>query len=307
MKQSCLLVFLSLFSLPVIAQQGDELLVYSVKGMVTSVYRQEETVVKVGKVLLPGTLIKTQKNASLTMLCKKGNPLCLNKEGVFPISNWKDSCRSTSQSLLSNYFSYIWSQFYTYSPEYKEEMAKKNELAVSRGQGPFRDEWRPTTKISIKFSPGMDTVNYGGGKFPLSWTCFDFRGKYLFSLYAAGKLIFKDSVRNSYISIEQFKDLLEPGKSYRWTVSAPGSKPIRKRILNCVQPEKIKLYIDNLLLPLGIPEDSASQYFRVAYLLEKKHYLADALTWYQRATASNPEIELYRDRFIRFRNEFWIR
>ena len=60
-------------------------------------------------------------------------------------------------------------------------------------------------------------------------------------------------------------------------------------------------------VPTAIPEDSASQYFRIAFLLEKKHYLADALTWYQKATLADPSIEAYRDKFIRFRNEFWIR
>ncbi|MGQ0740611.1 MAG: hypothetical protein ACT4OJ_16300 [Bacteroidota bacterium] len=289
------------------AQQGDELLAYSVKGKVTVVYKNEEAAVKIGKVLKPGAVIKTQKDASLTMLCNKGKPLSVTKEGSFPVNNWKDSCRTPGGSVTSNYFKYIWNQLYAYSPEYKEEMRKKNDMAVSRGDPPPKTT--SPKKARLSFSKGMDTVNYDGENFPLSWTGSHFQGKYLFTLYNAkgDKVLFGDSLRQSYISIDSFQHLLEPGKSYRWNVTMKGMPASKKRVLVYIPAGQLNDYMINLFLPVDVPEDTASQFFRVAWMLELKHYLAEALIWYQKAAVAAPDTELFRDQLIRFRNEFWIR
>ncbi len=291
------------------AQQGDELLVYAVKGNVTALYKNEETAVKIGRVLFPGTVIKTQKESSLTMLCKKGRAVNLTKEGNFPVNLWKDSCRVTSASITSNYFTYIWNQFYTYSPEYKEAMRKRSELAVTRGDETYRYKAPPKNRIRISFGPGMDTVNYGGGRFPLSWTCFDYNGRYVFMLFDArgSRIIYQDSIWENYIPLEHLAPYLETGKSYKWTITAPKAGFIKKRVLNIVPAEKITAYRDSLLQPISPAEDSASRFFRVGFMLEKKHYLAEALKCYQQAALAEPEIEAYRDYFIRFRNDYWIR
>ena len=96
------------------------MLVYAVKGEVTAIFKQQETRVKIGKVLKQGTTLKTGKDASLTMICTKGKAISLQKEGSFPLSRWRDSCAVTDESITANYFKYIWQQIYAYSPERKE-------------------------------------------------------------------------------------------------------------------------------------------------------------------------------------------
>jgi hypothetical protein len=306
-KITILSFFALLLSATTRAQQGDEMLVYAVKGKVSSIFNNQESPVKIGKVLPAGATIKMEKGASVTILCSKGRPFSITKEGSYPVAFWKDSCRMANSSVTANYFKYIWGQLYTYSPQYKEEMRKKSEMAVVRGDEPPGSNTKK--KAKLEFSDGMDTVNYDGINFPLSWNGIFFTGKYRFSLYdSKGRLIFKDSTRYTYMNTDDLKHLLKEGNTYRWTIGGKGIPTSKKKVLVYVKQPKAAAHLNKLLAPLDIPEDSASAFFRMAYFLEKSHYLAQAYNYYQRAhDASDPEVELYRDQLIRFRNEFWIR
>jgi hypothetical protein len=296
-----------IFSIPVFTQTGTELMVYSFKGNVTVIENDTETSLKIGKLLKPGVVIKVDKDAALTMICMQGKPLKVNKEGTFPVSTWKDSCHVKNHTLSGNYFRYIWGEFYTHSPEYQEQLRKRNEGAVTRSPVET-NEFKPNKKIKIEFSKGMDTVNIGSKDFPLAWTGIGYTGKYQFRLYTnkKRKLILRDSIFRSYISTEKLRDRLETGKSFVWTISAPKSGTIRKRILNIVSDEKIQTLIDELLNPVEVEEDSAAIYFRTAYMLEMKHYLAQAYIYYKKALEANPEFQVYSDKLNRFRSEYWV-
>src|SRR5215213_3812616 len=102
------------------AQKGDELLVYSLKGGVTVVENNNESRAKIGKILKPGSVIKTQKLAKLTMVCKQGKAISLTKEGIFPVETWKDSCLVSNNSITTKYFQYVWDQLYARSDDYKK-------------------------------------------------------------------------------------------------------------------------------------------------------------------------------------------
>lgn len=290
------------------AQRGDELLVYTVKGKVTCVYKNKETPVKIGKVLFPGSVVKTQKESALTVVCTKGKPISVSKQGSFPVSRWRDSCKTTGNSVSTNYFKYIWQELYSYSPEHKEALRKKDKMAVARGEGPPGTKKQITGKPKMEFNRGMDTLLYDGQSFPLSWNMQGYRDYYYFKLYAENDdLIYSDSLRFSFIDINRFSQLLTSGNLYYWTVAAKGISESKKKVLKYVQQEEVNEIVSKLLKPITIAEDSAAVSFRVAFMLEQQHYLAEAYNWYQQAAIQDPEILLYRDKLIRFRNEFWIR
>ncbi|MFZ9388550.1 MAG: hypothetical protein ACO25B_11785 [Chitinophagaceae bacterium] len=287
------------------SQQGDEMVVYAVRGTVTSLYKNAETPVKAGKVLLPAMLIRARENASLTLLCSKGKSFLVRVRGDLPVSGWKDSCNIPDKTISGNYFRYIWGQLYTYSPEHKEEMRKRNEMAVSRGE-PVPPGKK---KAKIQFSRGMDTICYDGRSFPLSWDLPEFRGIYIFKLFdvTGGRLLFSDSLVQNYISIDSIRQFLVPGNSYRWIVSA-GKAPVSgKKTIWVKSREESDLVTDSCFAPLSFPEDPAARSFRTAFMLEQKHFLAGAYEWYRKASEEDPENRLYLDQLIRFRNEFWIR
>ena len=307
MRINLILFTAVLYCLPSNAQRGDEMLVYAVKGKVTSLFKNAETPVKVGKVLYPGMILKTEENASLTMLCAKGKPISVNRKGNYPLTKWRDSCNNTANSITANYFKYIWSQLYAYSPENKEELRKRNDMAVSRGE---TNEPVRTKKLKkIVFSKGMDTVCYDGRSFPLSWDVNDYRGYFYFKLYdASGRnLLYQDSLNNNFILLDSLKHLLVSGKKYRWSVSVKGIPVSPKKTIYAVAPVETEKLLQSLFIPLEIPEDTAARFFRTAYILEQKHYLAEAYEWYKKAGEQDSEVELYRDQFIRFRHEYWIR
>ncbi|MEO6611168.1 MAG: hypothetical protein ABIT05_03515 [Chitinophagaceae bacterium] len=294
----CCFIFVSLH-----AQRVNDLLVYAVKGTVTAIYNNQESPIKIGKVLRSGTTIHLRQGARMTMVCKEGKPLAVDKEGIFPVSRWKDSCRSGGNSMTSNYFKYIWNEMYSRSPDNPDQ--QKGVTAVTRSPAP--DIFNPR-RIKIEFSPGLDTLNYVGGDFPLSWTCYDYDGKYIFTLYdgKTGTLLYKDSLSRSFIRISKFKDLLVPGKRYSWTISAPKSGLIKRRILNYIPTIAFEKYMTVLQLPIDIPEEPSAEQFRTGFMLEQRHYLAEAYHWYIKAMDADPAMELYRDKLLRFKSEFWI-
>ncbi|MFN8290665.1 MAG: hypothetical protein U0U70_10435 [Chitinophagaceae bacterium] len=297
------------------AQQSNDLLVYSVKGKVSVIRdadKNKAVPVKIGSVLHVGDLISADKSASVTMLCNQGKPILLNKEGTFALKTWKDSCREDKSSLSSSYFRFIWGQMYSYSPENKEAHRPKSDMAVVRGEEPLESGPVVKTPPSLQFSKGMDTVDYFNklDNFPLSWRGNNYSDKYIFKLYNAKgtKLLFRDTLRTSYILISRFRDRMQPGQQYRWTVSMKKGGPSKKRVLRYhASSADIDQFIAGLTLPAGITEDSATSSFRVAYLLEAKHFLEPALLWYEQANAADPSNELFRDQLTRYRNEFWIR
>lgn len=289
------------------AQRGDELLVYSVKGKVTAVYNNEESVVKIGRVLKPGMLLKTDRDAKLTMICRQGKALCVTQPGTYPLSKWKDSCRSEKGSITSNYLQYVWSELYHRSKEYKEELEKYGHMGITRGDPYGRFDDYPEGMVVVEFPRRLDTINYATGNFPLSWMCYDFNGNYQFQLYTAKerKLVFKDSTKGDYLHIRQFSDKLNPGTRYAWTVAAKANTGvIRRRILNCVAAETVNKMINDLITTVDFEEDIAAQSFRIAYMLEKKHFFAEAYEYYQKAAGAEPDAELYRSKLLAFRYEF---
>src|SRR4030095_3044372 len=110
--------------------------------------------------------IKVQKESRITLVCKQGKPISILKEGVFPVTNWKDSCKTHNASLTSNYFQFIWNQLYNRSPEGRAEAERRGDLAVIREGAPLRGE--SIKSVKIEFHPGLDTINYAEGDFTIS-------------------------------------------------------------------------------------------------------------------------------------------
>ena len=289
------------------AQKGDELLVYSVHGTITAIYKNQESPVKIGKVLKPGTILHAQKESMLTMVCKQGKPIFITQEGVYPISNWKDSCKSNNKSLTSRYFSYVWSELYYRSPEYKEDIDKYGSIALVRGDAPYRYEVYPEDSVFVTFNPSLDTLNYATGNFALSWQSFGYNGNVQFRVYTAKdrKLVFKDSVSDSQIFTDKFLHKLKPGIRYAWTILLPvKTGVIRRRILSYMPAKVMNHLIDSLEEEEFIAEDSAAKYFRLGFVMEKKHYLAEAYKYFKKATEIAPDMSIYSDKLKSFIFEF---
>ncbi len=294
-----------LFISSVHAQTGDDLMVYSMKGTVTVIENSIESKAKIGKVLKPGSTIKTQKLAKLTMVCKQGKPLTVTKEGIFPVTKWKDSCESNNDnSVTTKYFQYIWEQLSLQNNGYKKN--KSGDIgAVSKNEAPIRGE----DDMEILFNEQLDTVCYATGNFPLSWkTSSVYRGKYFFRLAdtKTGTIIFSDSMASSSIRIDLFKRRMKIGGAYQWSVATKLTGVYAAGVINYVSPKTVSQQIIIFQKAIDVPEDIAARYFRTAYLLQQNHYLADAYLYYQKAVNAAPDVIFYKEQLNMFEKEFQL-
>lgn len=286
------------------AQTGDELLVYSIKGSVMVIEKDKESSVKIGKVLKPVVTIKTQKSAKLTMVCKEGKPLSITKEGIFPIVKWKDFCSIADNSITSKYFQYIWDQLYVRSEDYKKEHPGEIDNNERIG-APVRGE----KMLEIEVIEGLDIINYATGIFRLSWsTNIEYKGKYYFVLRdsKSGNQLYNDSISGNSILISDLSKYMRPGNSYSWSVTAGKTGFSDERIIKYLSARKINQEIIKIKNLPDVPEEKAARYFRVAYLLEKSNYLADAFTYYQKAANTSPDIAFFQEKLIDFKKMFQL-
>jgi len=284
------------------AQKGDELLVYSMKGNVTVIENNSESKVKIGKVLKPGSTIKTERQAKLTVVCKQGKPLSLTKEGVYPVIRWKDSCSTSQTSVTSKYFQYIWDQLYVRSEEYKKEHPD-HDGAIAKNDAPVRGQ----EELEILTNPRLETLNYTGGIFSLSWSPnIDYTGPYIFMLYSSRtkKPLYADSAAGTGISMERLKKYMRTGNSYYWTVSASKTEIVHGGVINYRLPVTVNQQVRKFKALVNIPEDQAAQYFRIAYLLENEHFLSDAYVYYQKAASAAPGEGFFSDKLDEFKKTF---
>jgi hypothetical protein len=283
----------------------ESLIVYAVKGKATSIINKIESPIKVGNVLPLSSSIKLENETSITFLCKQGIQFVINKAGSFALQRYKDSCKVRSNSVSSNYLSYLWGQMYANSSDHKKEN-HESVLAVSRGEGKEGFGKKKSNKQLIEFSKGMDTVSLANREFQLCWNYFDFEGFFIFRLYdEKNNTIWKDSTEESYISTGKLP-ALQTGKIYKWNVFASGAGLTKRRIVKKVDQADIQQVVDRLYAETIPGEDSASLFFRVAYTLEQKHYLGEAFYYYQLAFRADNRNTIIRDRFTRFRNEYYL-
>lgn len=299
MRTICLILCFLIYSIAS-AQKGDELLVYSLQGDVTVLEGNKETKLKIGKVLKKGSLIKTKKNAKLTMVCKEGRPIAVTKEGNYPVDLWRDSCATYQGSVTSRYFQYIWDQMYVRSDDYKKDIA---------GSGLTDAPVRGSENQELFFPGKPDTIQYAAGVFPISWTTkFPYTGPYIFVMTntRTKNVVYRDSLDAPTRSLDLLKKYMKPGNCYSWTIKTAFTDAVEGGIICYSTPGKRNNKISNLKKISDVPEDLSSQSFRIAYMLEQEGWLADAYLHYRKAAEADPSIEFYKEMLQDFKTRMFI-
>ncbi|MBL0232803.1 MAG: hypothetical protein IPQ08_03965 [Chitinophagaceae bacterium] len=293
------------FSLTCFAQES--LIVYGLKGRASSIINKQEKALKIGNVLPQSTVVKLEEGSSITLLCKQGIQFVLGKAGSYSLQRYKDSCKTRTNSVSSNYLSYLWGQLYSNSSDHRSERHESN-LAVSRGTGKEGKGKKDPRKRVIEFSKGMDLLKIAEKDFNLCWNCFDMEGAYIFRLYdeKGARTLKKDSIEDNYISTALLRTEMVPGRIYKWNIYAPDAGFIKKRNIVLVKQEEIQTLLNRLYAESIAGEDSASFYFRVAYTMEQNHYLGEAWHYYQLAFHTDEHNNLVKERYTRFRNEYYL-
>ena len=299
MKKLYFFIILCLFSGLVVGQENNFLL-YSFKGNVSVVENKVETKAKVGKSLTSAATIKVPAGSAVTLICNEAAMFTLNKAGTYSLKSFNDSCQVSSNSVSANYVKYVWAQMTksTGSPGSNRKLFMNTVGAVSRSIN------------NIWIDPRLDTVNYVTGDFPLSWKSYADAKDFEFVLYKdapTGKPLYKNVVSKLKIAIPSFASQLKAGNTYFWTVYIKGEQNDELKVLNAVSKEKFDEVLNGMKSSVGAYESEAEQAYRIAFMLEDAHYLAEADKYYIKAAQLKPDMPLYRYTLMSFKKDYEIK
>lgn len=298
MKQ--LFFIASLFFAAGLNAQNNMFVVYSIKGNVSVVENKVETKAKIGTILDGDETIKVGAGSFATLICNETKAFSLSKAGNYTTASLKDSCKLTSGSVSSNYMKYVWNEMTKPkgSPEKNRKDFMTNVGATSRGG--INNVW---------VDPRLDSVNYVSGTIPLSWKCFVDTEEFEFRLYDESRtnVIFKKEVKKKHVDISDMLKLLHAGKTYFWNATVKGEPENEARhYLRYVPKEEYQAFFTTIK-NTDAAESDAEMNFRLGFVLEENHYIAEAYNHYLKATQLDPTNSLYRFTFMSFKKDFEIK
>jgi len=165
---------------------------------------------------------------------------------------------------------------------------------------------------NIWIDPRLDTVNYSGvaGTFPLSWKSYAEAKEFNFSLYTADNsttAVYSTTVTKLKIPLTAFVSKLKPGTSYHWVSAIKGEENDERKVLNFVSKESFAALLETLKTQGAQFEAPAEQAYRLGFMLEDAHYLAEALDYYAQAAKLDPTNVLYRSTLMSFKKDYEVK
>ena len=280
--------------------QSNSFLLYSFKGNVSVIENKVESKAKVGKSLNGTATIKIPAGSMATLICNEAAMFTLTKAGTYPLSMFGDSCHVSSNSVSANYVKYVWAQMTQAhgSPGSNRKAYMNTVGAVSRSIN------------NIWIDPRLDTINYSGGDFPLSWKSYSEAKDFEFLLYHADNIntpFFTTFVSKLKIPISDIASKIKAGSSYFWTASVKGEENDEIKVFNYVTKETFNSVLESIKTQGAVFEGPAEQAYRIAFMLEDAHYLSEAYQYYTKAAAADTANALYRSTLMSFKKDYEIK
>ena len=287
-----------LFTLATTAQTN-MFVVYSIKGSVSVIENKTETKAKIGTILDGDETIKVGAGSFATLICNETKAFSLNKAGNYTTAALRDSCKISSGSVSTNYMKYVWAEMTKSkgSPEKNRKNFMANVGAVSRG---INNVW---------IDPKLDTINYVSGTLPLSWKSYTDAEEFDFKLYDDSKsnTLWSKTVKKKHVEISELLKTIQPGKSYYWTAMIKGEPDNDdKKVLHYATKDEFTNFYSHIKNNEAV-ETEAEKNFRLGFILEENHYLAEAYNHYMKATQLDPTNSLYRFTFMSFKKDYEIK
>lgn len=285
------------FALPA---QENMFVIYSVKGNVSIVENKVETKAKIGTIVNGNSSIKVGAGSFATVLCNETRMFSLNKAGNYTTAGLKDSCKANTNSVSANYMKYVWSELTKSkgTPEKNRKNYMSNVGAVGRGD--INNVW---------VDPRLDSINYVSGTIPLSWKSFPEAEEFEFRLYdeSKSKVLLLKTVKKKHVDISDILNLIQPGKTYYWNATIKGeTENTARQYLRYVRKEDYQPFLSAIKKHDAVESD-AEMNFRLGFVLEENHYLAEAYNYYLKATQLDATNSLYRFTFMSFKKDFEIK
>ncbi len=288
-----------LFTLAASAQNSNIFVVYSIKGTVSVIDNKVESKAKIGTILDGDETIKVGAGSFATLICNETRAFSLSKAGNYSTSSLKDSCKISSGSVSSNYMKYVWAEMTKSkgTPEKNRKNYMSNVGAVSRG---INNVW---------IDPRLDTINYVSGTVPLSWKSYTDSEEFEFKLYdETGKTtLLTKATKKKHVDVSDILKTVQTGKAYLWTAMVKGEPDNDdKNYFHYISKDQYTSFYNSIKKPEAA-ETVAETNFRLGFLLEEAHYLAEAFAHYQKATTLDPTNPFYRFTFMSFKKDYEIK
>ena len=299
MKKLSFLILLTASA--VYASAQNDYLLYSYKGNVTVVENNVETKAKAGKALTGTSTLKVAAGGTVTLICNEAAMFTISKAGTYLMSKFGDSCKVSNSSVSANYVKYVWAQMTksSGSPGSNRKAYMNTVGAVTRGE--INNVWVDTR---------LDTVNYSGGDFPLSWKSYAEAKEFDFFLYKPENIaepFYSTTVTKLKIGIPALLPRLKAGNSYYWIAAIKGEENEDRKVLNYVTKETYAAVLENIKKQKSGFEAPAEEAYRIAFMLEDAHYLAEAHEYYTKAATLDSANVLYRSTLMSFRKDYEIK
>ncbi len=300
MKKYLLLILL--FSCAAAVSGQNNFLLYSFKGNVAVVENKVESKAKVGKSLNSTASIKIPAGSAVTLICNEAAMFTISKPGTYALSAFGDSCRVSSNSVSANYVKYVWAQ-----------MTKPSGSAGSNRKAYMNTVGAVSRNINnVWIDTRLDTVNYSGpvNEFPLSWKSYAEAKDFEFLLYNQDNIsapFFTTTISKLKMPVKDFVKKIKPGNSYFWTAAIKGEVNEDLKIFNYVTKETFDAILANIKKQGAAFEAPAEQAYRIGFMLEDAHYLAEAFEYYTKAATLDTTNALYRTTLMSFKKDYEIK
>lgn len=273
-------------------------LIYTVKGNVSVVENNVTSKAKIGRLLPESAQVVIAPGGVVSLICNQANLINLNK-GKVSLSTLSEQCKTTEGSATSNYLKYVWSQLTTHpgTPEKNRKQFMTNVGAVSRGVN------------NVWIDPRLDTVKYVSGSFPLSWKSYAEAEEFEFFIYdkPESNPVATLTTKNRFIDAKTLAAKMKPSSVSYWTAAVKGEQNPEIKIFEYVPADVYKTTLTSFEKSGPELETDAAKAFRIAFLLEQAHYLADAYTYYKKATALEPALPVYKSTLESFKKDYGIK
>ncbi len=274
-------------------------LIYTVKGNVSVTENNVTTKAKVGKLLPESAQVVIAPGSVVSLICNQATLINLSK-GKVTLSSLNEQCKTTDGSVSSNYLKYVWSQLTSKpgTPEKNRKQFMTNVGAVSRGVN------------SVWIDPRLDTIKYVGGSFPLSWKSYAEAEEFDFMVFNDrnnSKPVTTVTTKNRFVDAKTIASQTQPTSTLYWTAAVKGEQNPEIKVFEYVPAEVYKNVLASFQQSGPELETESAKAFRVAFLLEQAHYLAEAYNYYKKATTLEPASPVYKSTLDSFKKDYAVK
>ncbi len=239
---------------------------------------------KKGDQLFLKDVITIAAPGKLVLLCSNYKAIQLNKPGTYSVKNLLGSCGKSTESYSNAYLKYVWEQFTSPegSPEKDPSAYMKNVGAVSRGC------------MEVSTSVKSDTLRFYAGTFAISWSA-----SYQTSQAAVYDQPY-DGTALKTLSLQEdkpfeMKDMLRglPAGNYYWQIQGPNGTNCERKYVQVWNKKTYSQQLSSIRKAI-IPSSPAEEAFATGFALQENFFMAEALSWYEKAAKLEPNNPIYK-------------